>query len=113
MSVTAKMRRQKAVWWARQSQDRYGRWTFSPPIEISCRWEDSMVEFLDARGETQTSKAVAYVDRELSIGDRLMEGEMDSNTPDDPMSTSSYEVRRMDALPNFKASERLLTAYLG
>jgi len=113
MSVIKKMRRQKAVWWERLAPNQYGEFSFAEPVEIQCRWEDKGAEFRNGTGQTQMSDAVVYTDRVLKEGDKLMKGELDSNTPDDPKAlTTAFEIQRFDELPNFKATETLYTAYL-
>ena len=114
MSVISKMRRQKAVWWQRDSTpDRYGRFTYADPVEIDCRWDDAMQDFVDPQGNIVQSKSVVYPDRELAVGDMLMEGEVDTNTPTDPRETEGPALVRGTAkTPNFRATETLYTAYL-
>jgi|SRR6185503_9148913 len=113
MSIIVKMRKQKAVWWRRTVVDAYGSYSFAGPIEIAVRWDDAAVEFLDPLGEKQTSRSVVYTDRVMTPGDRLMLGELDSETPDNPLSiTTTFEIRRFDRTPNLRATETLFTAYL-
>lgn len=108
------MRRQKAVWWKRLTPDEFGVFTFDDPVEIDCRWDDCVKSFDTMKGETLMSTAVVYVDREMSVGDRLKKGEFDSNTPDDPLADdTAYEIQRFDINPNFRNTENLLTAYIG
>lgn len=114
MSVIKSMRRQKAVWWARESTpDEFGRFAYDEPVEIDCRWDGASQEFQTPQGDTLVSKAVVYPDREVAVGDMLMEGEIDSNTPDDPREEpDASEVRGKAKTPNFRATETLYTAYL-
>ena len=114
MSVIRKMRKQKAVWWARLTPpDQFGRYSFAAPVEIDCRWDDSGTEFRNGEGQTEMSAATVYPDREMTIGDKLKKGEMESDTPDDPRSLrTAFEIKRFDQTPNFKATETLYTAYL-
>lgn len=114
MSLITRMRRQKAVYWARSATaNRFGVFTFSSPVEIECRWDDSAQQYRDENGEEALSNAVVYVDRDMKQGDRLKKGEMESDTPDDPMELlDSYEIKRFDDTPNLKATESLRTAYL-
>jgi len=114
MSIIVKMRRQRAVWWQRNAQaDQYGSYSFAAPVEILCRWDDVSQEFLAADGEKRSSRSMVYTDRVMLPGDRLMLGELDSNTPTDPLSvTNTFEVRRFDKTPNLRATETLFTAYL-
>ena len=114
MSIIKKMRRQKAVWWARSAApDAYGAFTFSAPVEIDCRWDDQAVEFMDGKGQNLVSNSVVYPDRILSVGDRLRRGSLGGGLPGDPLTlTDTFSIKRFDQTPNFKATETLYTAYL-
>lgn len=114
MSVITKMRKQTAVWWQRQeTPNEFGQFAFEAPVEVRCRWDDTSQEFLDSQGEKQLSRAVAYVDRTMRPGDRLMRGTLDSDLTEDPLPVEgAFEIRRFDQNPNFKATETLLTAFM-
>jgi len=108
MSLIRRMRRQTAVYFARGSPDVHGEYAFLSPVEIDCRWEDTSQEYLDGKGETRTSNSIVYVDRVMFPGDRLLLGELDSNTD----IKDAFEIRKFDRLPNLRNTEVLLTAYL-
>jgi len=121
MGIIVRMLRQTAVYWPPQSSDNsgehfdnYGVPQVSAPIEIDCRWEDVVEEFVTSDGTQQLSNAKVYVDRDLSVGGILMLGEIADIT--DPTNIKdndgAWEIRRFDKLPNFKASEFLRTAFL-
>lgn len=113
MGIIAKMRKQKAVWWPRLGSDTYGAPVFGTPTEVSCRWEDDAREFISPKGEKMVSRAVVYVDRVMRPGDYLRPGEYESSLPSNPLSlTDAFEIRQFTQLPNLKATETLLTAYL-
>jgi len=114
MSIIRKMRKQKAVWWARnESPNTFGQYGFAEPVEVDCRWDDTIQAFLDAQGETQQSRAAVYVDRVMRVGDRLRQGDIESDEPSDPLTLDdAFEIRRFDQNPNLKATETLLTAFL-
>ena len=114
MSIIRRMRKQHAVWWQRSATpNRFGRYGFAAPVEIDCRWEDRVESFVDPQGEEKLSNAMVYVDRILSVGDRLKRGSLESDQPTDPTSDRlAFEVRRFDQLPNLRATQTLLTAYL-
>lgn len=113
MSIIKKMRKQKAIWWQRLTPDKFGRFTFASPIEIACRWDDIAHEYVSHQGEKQVSRSIVFVDRIMSPGDRLKRGEMESNTPDDPLeATDTFEIKQFGQLPNLRATETLLTATL-
>lgn len=113
MSVIKKMRKQTAVYWARTTSDHYGRFSYQPPVEVKCRWDDTIQEFVNATGEKQASRAVAYVDTIMVPGDRIKRGVLETDTPLDPLSIDdAFEIRRFDQIPNFRATETLLVAYM-
>ena len=115
MSIIKKMRKQKAVWWQRSAlPDQYGTYSYAAPIEIDCRWDDTTQEYRHPKGQVEMSNAVVYVDREMAVGDMLMKGEWESDTPDNPLELDSgvFEIQRFDNNPNIKATEFLLTAFL-
>ena len=114
MSIIKKMRKQQATWWERSATpDKWGRFTYSAPVQIDCRWDDVGVEFRDPKGQTVMSNSVVFPDRILSIGDMLKEGAVESDEPEDPTTvTAAYEIQRFDKTPNFRATETLFTAYL-
>jgi len=114
MSIIKKMRKQKAVWWARlETPDQYGAYSFAAPVEIDCRWDDSGTEFRNGVGQTEMSSATVYPDRVLHKGDKLKKGELESDTPDSPLDLLlAFEIQRFDETPNLKNTETLYTAYL-
>lgn len=107
------MLKQKAVWWSHGAQDQYGDRTFADPVEIKCRWEARTGEYFNARGESNTSKATVYVDREMKVGDVLKLGELESETPDDPSEDSeALTIQGFDDIPDLKAKKHLYRAHL-
>jgi hypothetical protein len=113
VSVITKMRKQSAIYWARSGTDSYGQPSFAEPVEITCRWDDSVTEFIDPQGERRLSSAVVYVDRDMPLGSMLKLGDLDSNIADDPRENAdTFEVRQFAKNPNFKATEFLRTVYL-
>jgi hypothetical protein len=108
------MRKQKCILWATTGRDEYNRPTWTTPVEISCRWEDKIVEFLAPDGSRQLSNAIVYVDRDIELGSVLKLGALTSGiveaTPFD--NDDVFEVRSFDKLPNLKATEFLRTVLL-
>lgn len=114
MSLITRMLKQTAVYWALAGTDDNGQPTYENPVEISCRWEDVTMEFLDAFGETQMSQARVYVSQDVTIGGVLLLGELSSSVDqDDPKANAgAWEIRRFAKEPNFKATEFLRTVML-
>lgn len=120
MSIITRMRKQVAVAWLQNgaSPDADGQPVVGSPVEISCRWEDKVVEFIGKDGTRQMSSAVVYVDRDMETGDLLRLGPLSSLTDAGTGSvhaknnTGVSEVRRFDKLPNIRNSENLRTCFL-
>lgn len=114
MSIIRRMRKQKAVWWERSdTANRHGKFTFSEPAEIDCRWDDSMSEFRTETGQVLISQATVYPDRILKEGDKLRKGEMETDEPSDPtLLKTAFEVQRFEQIPNLKNTETLFIAHL-
>ncbi len=116
MSLISRMRRQTAVLWSQGdlTPDNFGRPQVIAPVEIKCRWEDKREEFISFAGERDMSQSLVYVDRELKNGDILLLGTLSGVT--DPVTpknnAGAFEVKGFAKLPNIRASEFLLTAYL-
>ena len=110
----ARYRNQKAAWWARDTFDDYGRYSFSSPVEIDVRWDTNRVEFRDDKGEVHTSEGTVYSDRELGVGDMLSLGEVESSTPADPLDeTDAFEVAWRETFPLYSgAAAQVFVNYL-
>jgi hypothetical protein len=113
MSVIKKMRRQRAVYWAKTGTDEFGTISFAEPVEIKCRWEEKTGQIMGKQGEILTGMDTVYVDRPMEIGDKLKLGTLATDDPPDPKEDrEAFEIQGFEALPNFKAKEFLYTAYL-
>jgi hypothetical protein len=115
MSLISKMRKQTAIYWEFSANDEYGKPQFEEPVEIDCRWIDISEEFLDSKGNRQISNSKVYVDRDMILGSILKLGnvaDMDSGVDNPLLQDSAYQIRKIEKLPNFKATEFLRTVYL-
>lgn len=114
MSIITRMRKQKAVWWARSAEpDHYGKFSFATPIEIACRWDECGSEYRDTKGQLAISDSTVYVDRVLKVGDKLKLGEQESDTPDDPTELEGVsEVQKFERIRKLRKEEYLNTAYM-
>lgn len=116
MSLIKRMRKQVAVLWPQASAPPgvYGQPAVAQAVEIKCRWEEKATEFLAKDGTRQISNAVVYVDRDMQLGDLLRLGPLTSltNQVTPKKNTGVWEVRMFMKLPNLKAKEFLLVAYL-
>jgi hypothetical protein len=115
MSIITKMRKQTAVYWEPLgTRDEFGNNLFSDPVEIDCRWEDDVKQFVGRDGETYLSASIVYVDRDVEVGGVLLLGAIDSSMDaEEPLSrVGASEIKQFAKLPNLKNTEYLRTAYL-
>lgn len=114
MSVIKRMRKQFCVLWRRTGYSETGASEFDEPVQLRCRWDDCAAEYRNDNGEKALSKSTAYPETEVSIGDRMKVGELDSETALNPLDDDlALEVVGFEKIPNFKAKEFLLIAYMG
>ncbi len=74
MKIIRKMLVHKCMYWSNPVPDGYGGYTFQPPIELKCRWEDINERFITDANTEDLSKSKVYVDRDLMVGGYLLEG---------------------------------------
>lgn len=121
MSIITKMLISTAVYWPLKSNesgqidyDDYGQPQYASPSEVSCRWEERSVEFIDAHGTIQISQAVVFVDTDLVVAGVLLHDVLvnvsDLTAP--KKNNGAWEIKRFDKVPNLKGTEFLRTAYL-
>lgn len=109
MSMFTRNLKQTIVYWGTPVADGYGGYTFNTPIEIKGRWEDSQQVFVDSSGVQSISKAVIYVDRDVSIESYLYLGDLDdiaSSDESNPKNVSgAYMIKSFNKIPNIKTTD--------
>ena len=94
---------QTAVYWGSPVEDGYGGKTWGDPVEIDCRWEETMQVMLDKDGEEITSRAAVYVTQDLEENGVLYLGtldDLDSDQEADPLSNNAaYTIKRFAKTP--------------
>ena len=115
MALVTKMLKQKAVRWAKSGTDTYGADTWSAAAEVSVRWEDKAVLFMDKNNVQTVSSAVVYVGSDVKVGDWLWLGtliSLPSGSVDPRKVAGAYEVKSFGKVPNLKCTLFLRTCYL-
>jgi hypothetical protein len=70
---TSGLTQSATVWTA--TPDGFGGFSFTAPVEILCRWEERMEEFIDRTSQQVVSSAArVFVDRDLSVNDWIFQG---------------------------------------
>lgn len=88
--------------------DTYGGFSYTGPIHIKGRWEQTAEMFATPDGEETVSKAVVFVDRDVKIGDFLYLGlSYDTTPPED-----AERIRQFASWPDLVGVTQLRAAYL-
>lgn len=115
MKFTDKLN-QTAVYWASPVDDGYGGKTFDTGVEISVRWEDRNIKFIDADGEENLSRAIIYANQDFDLGGYLFLGtlnDLSSAAGDDPtVEHDAYEIKQVLKSPSVKSDQYLRKVYL-
>lgn len=107
------MRKQTAIYWARTTIDVYGQYSYEAPVQIDCRWDEVQDKFITPEGNEEVSKAVVYVDRDMSVGDYLKLGTLDSATVPNPLNDEdAFGIQNFSKISNLKNTEYLRTCHL-
>jgi len=95
---------QTAVYWGTPVNDGTGGKTFADPVEIACRWEETIQVMLDTKGVETTSRAVVFVTQDVDEEGILYLGtldDLDSDEEADPMTiTGAYSIKRFTKTPS-------------
>ncbi len=119
-SFISRLCTQTAVYWGSPVEDGYGGKTFADPVEISCRWEDTieLVSRVGSRlGEEVVSQARVYITQDVDEQGYLYLGtldDLDSDEEADPTTIEkAYSIVRFDKVPAMRSTNEFLRkAYL-
>jgi hypothetical protein len=106
---------QKAVYWGTPTKGQWGT-TFADPIEIDCRWQFVMQQFVDpSTGKTHVSRAIVYCNQDLDLDGYLWPGELselDSGIDSPVNLAEAHRIRSWEKSPDLKAEQFLRKAIL-
>jgi len=103
---------QTAVYWGTPVEDGYGGKTFADPVEIDCRWEDTLEVISDADGNEIISKSAIYVTQDVDEQGYLYLGtldDLDSGEEADPTTVEgAHIIKRFDKVPALRTTNEFL-----
>lgn len=113
----AKISAQNAVYWEHTGKDAYGGDTFKTPVDIPCRWDDTVELITASDGEQIASRAKVLTPHDLAEQGFLYLGTVASLSPEqkaDPkLVDTAYPIRRWEKIPLIKKTDEFVrTAYL-
>jgi hypothetical protein len=106
MGITAMMKRvfnQPVVYWGNPVSDGFNNFTYDPPVELLCRWEDTETLIRNKQGDDVISKAVVYLLQDVVLDGILLLGslnDLDSDMDSDPRNiANTYLILQFDKKP--------------
>ncbi len=69
-----RVRRQIAVYWPNPETDGYGSYTFDPPVEVTCRWDEEIEKIIQDAGDEIISRASVLLGFDPEKGAYLYRG---------------------------------------
>lgn len=98
--------KQVATWWS-STPDGLGGYSFGTPVAINCRWEDNSL--LLPNSSTEASRAVAYLDRDVSIEDYIILG---TSVATNPTVIGALQVKAIKKVPDLRSMDSLRKVWL-
>lgn len=96
---------QSCTYWERTGSDGKGWYTFSDPVLIDCRWEDTQEEFQDIDGNIRVSTSKVYVGQDLLINGYLALGDYTGSAYSDPKNVAvSSKISSFKKIPNLRGT---------
>ena len=112
-SFLTKIRKQKAIYWAKTGDDGFGGTTFAAPADVDCRWSDVSEKYVDDTGVERVSVSSVIVDQTMITGGYLKLDELDSATPDSPIGVvGASPIRKFMIVPDIKNTVNYMKAIL-
>lgn len=115
MSLYSRSLNQTCLYWPTNGSDAYGQPVFGSAVELPCRWIDKVQEIIKADGTTLKSQTRVLLDEDVMVKGFLKLGELkDINPASTPLENSgTWEILKVDRVPDFKGETMVKTAYLG
>lgn len=102
MGILAGKLLESATWWRVTGGDGFGGDQFATPVLVKCRWENKQETYIGQIDRRELiSKAVVYLDTDVSVGDYLAPGDLTATSSPVGVATA-YKVQRYSKTPNLR-----------
>ncbi len=108
---------QTAVYWGNPQPDGYGGMTYKTPEDIKVRWDDTIRQISDGKGDQIVCRAVIMTPETLQEKGMLYLGKLDDLTEEEKGNphnvNGAYSIKRVDKTPLFRSTDKfVITVYL-
>lgn len=90
------------------STDEFGGHAFGEPIHLNARWQNSQEKYVKLDGNEHVSRAVVYLDCDVSLGDFIAQGELSG----DPISQGALEIQAFASTHDLRRLQTIRKAIL-
>ena len=104
--------RMRCVYWPPARPDKFGAMHYGDPVELKCRWDEKILEFIDTQKVKQVSQALVLVDQDLAAGGMLWLGTLAAAPPIPTPTAGAYVVKQFQKTPNVNCTKFVRTAIL-
>lgn len=115
MRLIRKCQRETLVYWPLEGQSESGAPIFGAPQEMTCRWDDAIVQIVDADGTVKYSRAKIISQEYLAVGGMVRRGKIE-DTPhwagDLRDNEDVFEIMKVSRTPTLKYREYLNQAWV-
>ena len=116
MRLIKKMLKGYAVYWPPKDGNKSGQVSFGDPVEIRCRWTDTLASPVSGSGTAEESMTRVYVDRPVEMLGVLWEGKL-ADVPDlagkpPTRLKKAFEIRKYKEVKTLKYNQSIKIAFL-
>ena len=111
MTFPKNIYKQSATYWAVSSRDGYGKPTYSAPVLLSVRWQESSERNIKFNEVLETSKAEIMLKQAVQLGGYLALGDFTA-TVDPTNVNSAYIIKLYEETPGVAGNYITRKAYL-
>lgn len=115
MSVQSFIRKvcvQNAIYWQPKGVDGFGKSTFFPAVDISCRWDDCTEKIVDKHGVETVSNAKLLVTQDVDVAGYLKLGrveELQEFEKSFPIGVKGvFPIKKIEKTPEFRSKDKFV-----
>jgi hypothetical protein len=98
------------TYWQSNGTDRFGKTTFTAPVQLQARWEDDMQQIQGKDGDVTVAKSRVYLADSVSLDCYLFKG---TSVEASPLGLAgAHEIQNVGQSPDLRSASNLWVAYL-
>ncbi len=103
---------QNAIYWQPNGVDGFGKSTFFPAVDISCRWDDCTEKIVDRHGVETVSNAQLLVTQDIDVAGYLKLGKVEDLQEFEkahPIGVKDvFPIKKIEKTPEFRSTDKFV-----